>query len=372
MTLRVVVAGGGTAGHIEPAMNMADALRARVDDVMIVALGTARGLETRLVPARGYRLWEIPAVPLPRKVNPDLFRVPVRLRRATDKAAEAIAGIDAVVGFGGYVALPAYLAARRLKVPYVIHEANAKPGLANRVGSRGAAAVAVNVPNAMPGAVRVGMPLRPAIATLDRAAQRPAARYTFGLQPDAPTLLVFGGSQGARRLNTALTQALPELLAAGVQVLHAVGPANEALVAELTYRAKGGAYIGLPYIDDMAAAYAAADMALTRAGAMTVAELTAVGLPSIYVPLPIGNGEQELNAAPVVAAGGGFLISDAALDGRRLLATALPVLLDPVRRVNMGAAASSFGIRDASDRLVDVVLKAANYQAATPKNAESS
>jgi UDP-N-acetylglucosamine--N-acetylmuramyl-(pentapeptide) pyrophosphoryl-undecaprenol N-acetylglucosamine transferase len=364
VTLRVVVAGGGTAGHIEPALNMADALRAKVKDSMVVALGTSRGLETRLVPARGYRLWEIPAVPLPRTVNADLFKVPVRLRKATDKAAEAIAGTDVVVGFGGYVALPAYLAARRLSIPYVIHEANAKPGVANRLGSRGAAAVTVNVPNAMPGAVRVGMPLRPAIATLDRAAQRPAARYTFGLEPDAPTLLVFGGSQGARRLNTALTQALMELLDAGIQVLHAAGPANEALVKELSFRAKGRPYVGMQYIDDMAAAYAAADMAVTRAGAMTVAELTAVGLPSLYVPLPIGNGEQKINAAPVVAAGGGFLIDDAALDGRRLVSTVLPVLTDPVRRVNMGAAAASFGIRDASERLVEVVLKAAKYQPA--------
>lgn len=366
MTLRVVVAGGGTAGHIEPALNTADAIMAKVPTAQIVALGTARGLETRLVPARGYRLWEIPAVPLPRTLTPDLVKVPARLKQATNKAAEAIAGTDVVVGFGGYVSTPAYLAARRLKVPYVIHEANAKPGVANRLGARGAAAIAVNVPNAMPGAVRVGMPLRPAIATLDRAAQRPAARYVFGLEPDAPTLLVFGGSQGARRLNTALTQALTELLDAGVQILHAAGPANENLVKELTFRAKGGRYVGLPYIDDMAAAYAAADMAVSRAGAMTVAELTAVGLPSLYVPLPIGNGEQRFNAAPVVAAGGGFMIEDAALDGRRLVSTVLPVLTDPVRRVNMGAAAESFGIRDASERLADLVLKVAKV---TPREA---
>jgi UDP-N-acetylglucosamine--N-acetylmuramyl-(pentapeptide) pyrophosphoryl-undecaprenol N-acetylglucosamine transferase len=159
------------------------------------------------------------------------------------------------------------------------------------------------------------------------------------------------------------------LLDAGIQILHAAGPANEALVKELSFRAKDRPYVGLQYIDDMAAAYAAADMAVTRAGAMTVAELTAVGLPSLYVPLPIGNGEQKVNAAPVVAAGGGFLIDDAALDGRRLLSTVLPVLTDPVRRVSMGAAASSFGIRDASERLVEVVLKAAKY---SPAIAEES
>jgi UDP-N-acetylglucosamine--N-acetylmuramyl-(pentapeptide) pyrophosphoryl-undecaprenol N-acetylglucosamine transferase len=158
-----------------------------------------------------------------------------------------------------------------------------------------------------------------------------------------------------------LTQALHDLLDAGVQILHAAGPANENLVKELTFRSSGRGYHGLQYIDDMAAAYAAADMAVTRAGAMTVAELTAVGLPSLYVPLPIGNGEQKLNAAPVVTAGGGFLIDDAALDGKRLVSTVLPVLTDPVRRVSMGAAAASFGIRDAADRLADLVLQAAHY-----------
>ncbi|WP_308214388.1 glycosyltransferase, partial [Mycolicibacillus trivialis] len=139
----MVLAGGGTAGHVEPAMAVADALRAQDPSVRITALGTARGLETRLVPERGYRLELITPVPLPRKLNADLMRLPPRVRRAVAETRAVFEDVDAdvVVGFGGYVALPAYLAARgrrRRRVPVVIHEANARAGLANRVGARGA------------------------------------------------------------------------------------------------------------------------------------------------------------------------------------------------------------------------------------------
>lgn len=228
--MHVVLAGGGTAGHIEPALALADALRRQDPTVGITALGTERGLETRLVPERGYDLALIPAVPLPRKPTPELITVPGRLR-GTIKAAEQVlerTKADAVVGFGGYVALPAYLAAKRLGVPIVIHEANARPGLANKIGSRYAAQVAVSTPdNKLRGARYIGIPLRRSIATLDRAAVRPEARAAFGLDPNLPTLLVSGGSQGARRLNEVVQQAAPYLQQAGIQILHAVGPKNE-------------------------------------------------------------------------------------------------------------------------------------------------
>lgn len=174
--MHVVLAGGGTAGHIEPALALADALRRQDPTVGITALGTEKGLETRLVPERGYELALIPAVPLPRKPTPELITVPGRLR-GTIKAAEQIlerTKADCVVGFGGYVALPGYLAAKRLGVPIVVHEANARPGLANKIGSRYAAGVAVSTPDSkLRGARYVGIPLRRTIATLDRARVRP-------------------------------------------------------------------------------------------------------------------------------------------------------------------------------------------------------
>lgn len=205
------------------------------------------------------------------------------------------------MGFGGYVALPGYLAAKRLGVPIVVHEANARPGLANKIGSRYAAGVAVSTPDSkLRGARYVGIPLRRTIATLDRARVRPEARAAFGLDPNLPTLLVSGGSQGARRLNEVVQRVAPLLQQSGIQILHVVGPKNE--LPHVQQMPGMPPYIPVPYVDRMDLAYAAADMMLCRAGAMTVAELSAVGLPAAYVPLPIGNGEQRLNAQPVVKA----------------------------------------------------------------------
>ncbi|MFJ2604544.1 undecaprenyldiphospho-muramoylpentapeptide beta-N-acetylglucosaminyltransferase [Streptomyces sp. NPDC091279] len=357
--MHVVLAGGGTAGHIEPALALADALRRQDPTVGITALGTERGLETQLVPQRGYDLALIPAVPLPRKPTPELITVPGRLRgtiKATEQILERVKA-DAVVGFGGYVALPGYLAAKRLGVPIVIHEANARPGLANKIGSRYAAQVAVSTPdNKLRGARYIGIPLRRSIATLDRAAARPEARALFGLDPNLPTLLVSGGSQGARRLNEVIQQVAPWLQQAGIQILHAVGPKNE--LPHVQQMPGMPPYIPVSYVDRMDLAYAAADMMLCRAGAMTVAELSAVGLPAVYVPLPIGNGEQRLNAQPVVKAGGGLLVDDAELTPDWVRGNVLPVLADPHRLYEMSRAAAEFGRRDADELLVAMVYEA--------------
>jgi UDP-N-acetylglucosamine--N-acetylmuramyl-(pentapeptide) pyrophosphoryl-undecaprenol N-acetylglucosamine transferase len=349
--LSVVVAGGGSAGHIEPALAFADAVRRLRPDAAVTALGTVKGLDTRLIPARGYPLELIPPVPLPRRPTGDLLRLPGRVLSAVSAARGVLRAVDAdvVVGFGGYVALPAYLAARG-RTPVVVHEANARAGLANKVGARFAALVAAAVPGSgLPGAQVLGIPLRRSVTTLDRPALRGAARARFGLPPDGPVLLVFGGSQGARTLNTAVAAALPGLVAAGVAVLHAHGPAG-------TAADPAPGYVPLPYIEDMHLAYAAADAVLCRAGAMTVAEVSAVGLPAVYVPLPHGNGEQALNAAPVVAAGGGALVPDAELTGERVLAELVPLLGDPARVEATGKAARASGHADADERLARLVL----------------
>ncbi len=353
--MHVVLAGGGTAGHIEPALNLADALRRREPGMGITALGTEKGLEGRLVPARGYDLRMIPAVPLPRRPSADLLTLPGRVRGALQQTESILAdvGADVVVGFGGYVALPAYLAARRTRTPLVVHEANARPGLANRVGARFTAHVAEAVAGTLPGGQRIGIPLRRSISTLDRAAARGDARAALGLDPEAPVLLVFGGSQGAQRINAAVSAALPGILALGVQVLHSVGQAN---IDAVTDSAPG--YHPVAYLDRMDLAYAAADLVVSRSGAMTCAELAAVGLPAIYVPFPIGNGEQRLNALPVVNAGGGLLVADEDLDGDTLLADVRALVADPERIERMGARAAAHGIRDADEKLADMVMDA--------------
>jgi UDP-N-acetylglucosamine--N-acetylmuramyl-(pentapeptide) pyrophosphoryl-undecaprenol N-acetylglucosamine transferase len=358
----VVVAGGGTAGHIEPAMNLADALRRLEPSTKITALGTTKGLETTLIPARGYPLELIPPVPLPRKLGRTLLSVPGRLREAVNAASAVLdrVGAEAVVGFGGYVAMPAYLAARRVGIPIIVHEANAKPGIANRGAARMTTHVFTATPAArLPHATVIGMPLRPAISQLDRAALQAQARAKFGLQPELPTLLVFGGSQGAQSVNAAAAAAAPGLRAAGVQVLHIIGPKNE-LHVESDPRVP---YVVAGYVDHMEYAYAAADFALCRCGAMTCAELTAVGLPAAYIPYPVGNGEQRLNALPIVAAGGGLLREDRQLTAEWVLAEVAPRLTDRSALHAMSAAAGRFGARDADVVLARRVLEvAAEYR----------
>jgi UDP-N-acetylglucosamine--N-acetylmuramyl-(pentapeptide) pyrophosphoryl-undecaprenol N-acetylglucosamine transferase len=358
----VVLAGGGTAGHVEPALALADALRSASPGMRITMLGTETGLESRLVPARGYELRLIPRVPLPRRLTPSLFTVPSRAADAVRMAAGILAEVEAdvVVGFGGYVAFPAYLAARRVGAGIVVHEANPLPGLANRVGARLTRHVAVSTPGTpLAHGVLTGIPLRQSLLDLDRVSERPVARRSFGLDPDRPTLLVFGGSQGARRINHAVLGAAAALTDAGVQVLHAAGPAGAEDVLAALPSDLAAPYVVLPYIDDMPSAYAAADLALCRSGALTCAELAAVGLPAIYVPLPIGNGEQRLNAEPAVAVGGALMVADAQLSSEWVRTNVIPLFGEPGRLERLVAAAARTGTRDAAAALVTMVADAA-------------
>jgi UDP-N-acetylglucosamine--N-acetylmuramyl-(pentapeptide) pyrophosphoryl-undecaprenol N-acetylglucosamine transferase len=363
--ISIVLAGGGTAGHVEPAMAVADALVALDPDVRITALGTQRGLETRLVPERGYHLELITPVPLPRRPSGDLMRLPLRVRRAVRQTRAVLDDVEAdvVIGFGGYVALPAYLAARggllrRRRIPVVVHEANASAGWANRVGARSANRVLSAVPDPGLGRVEVvGVPVRAAITSLDRMALRAEARAHFGFADDARVLLVFGGSQGAQSLNRAVAAAAKDLAVAGISVLHAHGPKN---TLDLREPADGDPpYVAVPYLDRMDLAYAAADLAVCRSGAMTVAEVTDVGMPAVYVPLPIGNGEQRLNALPVVNAGGGLVVDDADLTPSFVADTVVSLLNDAGRLQSMTAAAALAGHRDAAQRVAEVVLDVA-------------
>ncbi len=350
MSLSVLLAGGGTTGHVAPLLALADCLKRRDPSTRVTALGTVEGLEARLVPEAGLPLAVVPRVPFPRRPSADLGRLPGRLRAAIAAARAAIvdAGADVVVGFGGYVSTPAYLAARRLGVPIVVHEANSRPGLANRLGARMTTYVATTFPGTpLRGAQVLGMPLRRQITTFDAAALRPAGLAGFGLSPDRPTLFVTGGSLGAQRLNTTFGAASADLRAAGVQVVHAAGRGKEVAVAGGD-DPRDGAYVVREYLDRMDLAYAVADLVVCRAGAGTVSEVTALGLPAAYVPLPIGNGEQRLNAQPVVDAGGGLVVDDAACTPDWVRSTVLPLLADRERLADLvGQAAAGSPARRA-------------------------
>lgn len=348
----VVVAGGGTAGHIEPALAVAEVLRDAYG-ANVVALGTERGLETTIVPARGFELALIDPVPIPRKQPWKLAAVPFKLNRAVRQARQAmqLAGADAVFGTGGYVSAPAYLAAKSLGLPFFVLETNALAGMANKLGVKlGGTGFNAVANSGMAGDV-VGVPVRPGVGVDPDGAKRERGLRVWGLDPQRPTILVTGGSQGAVSINSAIADAVEPLTAAGYQIVHAYGRKNDAPATHEHYTA-------VPYIDDMEAAYAVADVVVCRSGAMTVAENSAAGLPAIYVPLPHGNGEQGLNSAHLVATGAALRIDDAALSGEALVEKLLP-LRDPEARAVMRSALQDSGAGSVAEDLAGRVAAAA-------------
>lgn len=354
-----LLAGGGTAGHVNPLLAVADALRERDPDAGVLVLGTREGLEARLVPARGYELLSVDKVPFPRRPDAAAAAFPARFARTVGQVRRHIAarGVDVVVGFGGYASAPAYVAARRVRMPFVVHEANARPGLANIFGARGAAAVGVAFDGTrLRGGRVVGMPLRREIVALDRAALRADAAAHFGLDPASPVLLVFGGSLGAARLNAAFGdghgEAWRDVVAAGWQLLHVTGERSE-----LTDPGVPG-YVMVRYVDRMDLAFALADLVVARAGAATVSEISALGIPAVYVPYAVGNGEQALNAASAVAAGAARLIPDAQFTADRVRTEVVPLLADAAARRAMTDAAASVGTRRGTENVVALIDEA--------------
>lgn len=363
----VVLAGGGTGGHIYPLLAFADCLRRHDPDIRITCFGSTKGLENEIIPAAGYDLRHVPAHQLSRAVNLDLLKTGPRMVRSMQAGKAVLDDVDAdvVVGFGGYVSVPAYLGAWRRKTPIVIHEVNVPMGIANKVGMRFTDRVAVGFGHqpsqvaALGNARVVGVPLRRSLTALDRPARRAQARAHFGLDPDRPTLFVYGGSQGARSINLAVAGAAKAITAAGFQVLHIIGARRDEPVdipTDLT-----APYVTLPFLSEMELGYAAADVLLSRGGAMTVAEATALGVPAVYVPLPFGNGEQRRNALPVIDAGGGMIVDDAELTPDWVEANVVPLLGDAARVAAMGAAAASYGRRDGDEALRSYMLESCGF-----------
>lgn len=352
--MRFLLAGGGTAGHVNPLLALAESLQQAGHEV--VALGTKEGLESRLVPQRGFQLLTIPRLPLPRKLSVHALTFPFRLVLATVQVLRILRKqrFDGVVGFGGYVSTPAYLAAAISRVPLVVHEANARAGFANRLGARFTKYIAVCFPNTnLPAGRLVGMPLRPEFARAREIDQK-QARIQLGLDPTLPTLLVTGGSQGARSINTAVEQSREDFKRAGIQVLHIVGPVSGLEeISEPSYKR-------LVYCDAMADAIAASSFAISRAGAATVSEFTACGLPALYVPYPVGNGEQRYNIEQVLSAGGGLIVTDRDLNAEFIKQKIIPLLADKSALATMANAAKSVAILDGTAQLQEMLMQAVN------------
>jgi UDP-N-acetylglucosamine--N-acetylmuramyl-(pentapeptide) pyrophosphoryl-undecaprenol N-acetylglucosamine transferase len=299
----VVLAGGGTAGHVEPALAVARQWKNSHPNDRLIFLGTSSGLENTLVPAAQFELHLIPRVRISRRPSASWLRIPIDLLSAVRESNRAIKGADVVIGFGGYVSAPAYIAARISGVPSVIHEANAKPGWANRLGAVFSEHLAVAHPvdsGKFEDALLAGLPLRSDVAQgfsqseSDWRGARQAAKARLGFPSDEPLIFVMGGSQGSVAINKVIETSVEMFNSQGFSVLHSVGKLNALPNPDGGYRPVG-------YVEDMADAYLAADLIIARSGAVTCSEFRTLGRYALFVPLPIGNGEQFVNAASLVA-----------------------------------------------------------------------
>ena len=358
MALRLLFVGGGTGGHVVPALAVAEAVRRRRPGATVRFAGTSRGVEARMVPRSGYALEMIPVIGLKRSLHPDLLRFPWMLLKGLYRALKLVIRYRPHVVFctGGYVSGPVGIAAWALGVPLVLHEQNSFPGVTVRALSR----TAVQVHLAFGDAARrvggraktvTGNPTRQGWERVDRA----DARRAFGLAADRRTLIVVGGSQGARGINLALMDALPALMNTEAQILWQAGRLDAQRVAEATQTWPQRVAVR-EFIDDMAAAYSAADLALTRAGGMTLAELTRMGVPAVLVPLPTAaENHQEYNARSLVRAGAARMVRQADLDGATLAGMVSGLMDDAVALTEMAACSRALGAPDAADRIVDAM-----------------
>lgn len=369
MSGRIVLAGGGTAGHVNPLLATAQELSSRGYDITVI--GTREGLEFDLVPAAGFDLRVIPRIPFPRRPSPQVLTFPGRFSKAIDECVVILQGAEVLVGFGGYVSAPAYWAANRLNIPIVIHEQNARPGLANRLGVRTAQVVALTFDSTPLSASRgktlvTGLPLRPAIQELakQRATEqgaiesRAAGAARLGVDANLPTILITGGSLGAVHINEVASQAAAQL-PEGTQVVHLTGRGKDQPVREAVDAAGlGDRWIVMDYLFAMEDALAVADLVVCRSGAGTVAEMTALGLPCIYIPLPFGNGEQRLNARDHVAAGGALMIDDSRFNVEDMYTHVFDLVRSPQLKT-MKDASVQLGHVDAAEHLASLVCELA-------------
>lgn len=330
-------------------------------------VGTPHGLEARLVPEAGVRFFVLPARGFDRSKPLSLIVAILIIALSTVRAVALVMRRrpDVVIGFGGYVSIPVGLAALVTRRPLVLHEQNSVPGLANRVLSRWAHTIAVTYDSSARHFTRpervtlTGNPVRPAVLRADRA----SGRLMLGIPESASLLLVFGGSRGARHINTVVARARDTLLSVpDAHVVHVAGPAEHDSVAELL-GSTDPRYHVVDYIDDMGSALAAADLVVARAGATSIAEITALGRPSVLVPYPYATDDHQTgNARGVQQSGGAVVFADADIDSPAFIETVTNLLADASARATMAAAAARLGHADAANRVSNLARIAAGEQ----------
>lgn len=358
-----VIAGGGTAGHVHPGLAVARALvRRGREPETIHFVGSARGVERDLVPAAGFELTLLPGRGIKRQLTWQNLSSAWGLARAVVQARGLLRRLQpaVVLGLGGYASVPCALAARQLKIPVVVAEQNAAPGLANRLAGRWARVSAVSFPGTkLPRAVLTGNPVRDEVQRVDREHGRSAARAALGVDDGRRLVVVASGSLGAARINRAAFEAA-RLWADrdDLAVRHVVGRRDWQELAHLRPDLSDASldYRAVEYEEDMPGVYAAADLVVGRAGASSVAELAVVGLPSVLVPLPGAPGDhQTANATHLAAVGGAVLVSDAEMDGTRMVTEVDSLLKVPGLLAAMGREAAGLARRDADNRVADLL-----------------
>ncbi|MGQ0830154.1 MAG: undecaprenyldiphospho-muramoylpentapeptide beta-N-acetylglucosaminyltransferase [Microthrixaceae bacterium] len=359
-----IVTGGGTAGHVLPALAIAEAIVAaghRRESVHYV--GSLRGIEASLVPPTGFPMTLLPGRGIQRRLTPANVTAAGGLLIAVARSILLVRRLRPaiVIAVGGYASVAVALAAALWRVPVVVAEQNAVPGAANRLIARFARVSAVSYPGTtLPRAVVTGNPVRAEILEIDPARDRHAARRAFGVGEGRRLVLVVGGSLGARRINRAVLDALPRWADRGdLSIHHIVGArdweeverSSSTDLARLEYRR-------VRYEENMPAALAAADVAICRSGASTCFELAAVGLPAVLVPSPHVTADQQTrNARPLAEAGGAILVPDAELDGSRLVREVDALLGDDTRRAAMAQAALAWARPNAASEIAGLAAE---------------
>lgn len=356
----LLLAGGGTAGHIEPALAVARAWKAKHPEARITFVGTSAGLETTLVPQAGFTLSLIPKVAISRSLNISLLRVPVDLVRSVIVSRKLLREADVAIGFGGYVSAPIYIASRMTGTPLVIHEQNAVPGWANKLGARFTRLIALSYPvsgGALSRGELTGLPLRADVLDSIRkiGGQWESARKSakaelaraYGLSEKDPIIFIFGGSQGSQAINKVIAESLPIFAQSNLNVIHSVGSRNALPQAQ-------AGYAPTHYITNMAEHYLGADLIIARSGAVSCAEISALGKFALFIPLPIGNGEQAKNAATLVSDGRAEIIEQTSFNKSWLEENVKRL----IGRSQSATAAGDISSITAIDKIVSMIEKA--------------
>jgi len=365
--LRFIVTGGGTGGHIYPALAIAGGMRRRYPDCSIMYIGTARGLEADLVPAAGLDFRTVRAVGIRRSLSPQNLKVPLEAAAGYREARRLIKSFapDAVAGTGGYVCGPVVLAAARMKIPTLIHEQNALPGVTNRILARFVDRVAVTFEDSLkyfPARTRpllTGLPVRAGVLT----AARETARAKYGIKDEELLVLSFGGSQGAKSINRAVAAAAGWIAGQrNLKWLHVTGKGQYDIFMDMLKESGIAAAPGNltvePYMYEMPEALAAADLVVGRAGAASIAEITARGLPALLVPFPYAAANhQEHNARALADRGAAVMILDADFSGAALTAELEKLLQEPERLKVMAAASLRLGRPRALDDIIEALAE---------------